>query len=277
MYPRLFGLLMLIQLAAPPVEARLFRRRSTRGASISLRRRLNVNPLITDPGTVEVEWNNAWTWSRSYSMPTTLKWTPEGSHVYWGRTEFSANLDAISSVDTESGRVTHSSDHLTLAGTSLIADREHWNFAFAPLATFALRDHQGARLGGVAIVRYDRGRGSAGATVTWTGATNPSADNPSGTWDIGGGYGRAIGGKFTAHGDVQYERSTGIAGAWSLFEGVEYQYTDNLAIDVSAQHISLFGGERDHQLVAGITMNLGKPARWFHGSRNERSQPLRHR
>ena len=45
------------------------------------------------------------------------------------------------------------------------------------------------RAGATAIARYDVGRSSAGVTLTWAGATQPSATNPAGTFDVGAGYG----------------------------------------------------------------------------------------
>ena len=49
----------------------------------------------------------------------------------------------------------------------------------------------------------------------------------------------------------------------SIFEGVEYQITEKFALDVSGQHFSVVGGAVDHQIVVGITANLGRPLRWL--------------
>src|SRR5689334_7512187 len=55
------------------------------GSKITLRKRLHVNTLITEPGTAEVDWNNAWSLSTSgYAMPSAIKYTPEGTSVIWG-------------------------------------------------------------------------------------------------------------------------------------------------------------------------------------------------
>jgi len=72
-----------------------------------------------------------------------------------------------------------------------------------------------------------------------------------------------IGEKTTVHGDVQYERSTGFQGQWSFFEGVEYQFTPAVALDVSAQHLNAIGGTLDHQILIGLTINFGSPSTWF--------------
>jgi hypothetical protein len=229
-----------------------------------LRRRLHVNTLITEPGTMEIEWGGAYSFTTgSYSLPTTIKYTPEGTHAYWGRTEFSASFDTLSSVVQYDDRITEFSDRLTLAATCVVHDGAKLDIAVAPLVSFFLRDEDGVRGGAAAIARYDWGRNSAGLTAAWTGATTASASNPAGSLDLGGGYGRRLAASgllahFTAHGNFLVEKSTGIARQVSLFEGFECQFTDKVALDVSSQHFSVSGGQRDQQLVVGLTVNLGR-------------------
>jgi hypothetical protein len=207
-------------------------------------------------------------------MPTTVKWTPEGSTLIWGRTEYSANLDIVTSLVSDGNRVTHTSDHAGITATTLLADGEHWNFAVAPSITFGGREQPGFRAALTAITRYDYGRNSAGATLTWTGTPNPNDAAPAGSWDLGAGYGHTFGAKTTLHGDLQLERATGFVRAWSFFEGVEYQFTPAVAVDVSAQHLNAIGGTLDHQILAGLTVNFGRPSGWL-GAR--RSSPTRRR
>jgi hypothetical protein len=260
----ILGAVLLLELTAPLSEARLLRRSPrSRSSRIALRRRLHINPLITDVGTVETEWSTAWTDPESFTMPATVKWTPEGSTLVWGRTEYSANFDVVSSMVSGANRITHASDHVGITGTTLIADGEHWNFAVAPSLTFGSRDQPGIRAGLTAITRYDHGRNSAGATLTWTGTPNPNDSSPAGTWDLGSGYGHTFGGKTTVHVDTQLERATGYVSALSVFEGVEYQFTPNVALDLSAQHFNATGGTLDHQVLVGLTVNFGRPSTWF--------------
>src|SRR5262249_10077972 len=83
---RWVGALCLLMGIAGDLQGQFGRlRRGSReqGGTIALRRRLHVNPLITDPGTFEVEWNNAFNLDGSYSMPMTLKYTPEGTSLLW--------------------------------------------------------------------------------------------------------------------------------------------------------------------------------------------------
>ena len=80
---------------------------------------------------------------------------------------------------------------------------------------------------------------------------------------LGFGYGHTFGAKTTLHADTQLERATGYVSALSLFEGVEYQFTPNIALDLSAQHLNATGGTLDHQILMGLTVNFGRPSTWF--------------
>jgi hypothetical protein len=240
-----------------------------RSSAISLRKRLHVNTLITEPGTMEVEWGNDYSLtSDAYTMPSTIKYTPEGRHILWGRTEFAASFDTVSTTVENDARIAHFSDRMTFAATCVLLDGEKLDIAIAPQASVLLRGDAGTRLGATAIARYDAGRNSAGITVSWSGASSASSTNPAGTFDLGLGYGRRLKasgflGHFTPHANWIYERSTGVGRQVSIFEGVEYQITEKFAVDMSGQHFSIVGGAVDHQVVVGITANLGRPMRWL--------------
>ena len=62
----------------------------------------------------------------------------------------------------------------------------------------------------------------------------------------------------TPHANWLYEKSTGEGRTISLFEGVEYQITEKVAVDFSGQHFSVWGGAVDHQVSIGLTVNLGR-------------------
>jgi hypothetical protein len=149
-----------------------------------------------------------------------------------------------------------------LAATSILFDSTHFDVAIAPQATAFLRDGSGARLGATVIAREDIGGSSMGLTIGWTGATASSTSNPSGTWDVGGGFGRPLAAKgalarFTPHVNAMWERSTGFEHSLSAFAGVEYQITPRIAVDASGQRIGLTSGA-DRQILLGMTINLGK-------------------
>ncbi len=264
---RSIPILMFVLLAASPCFAALFKRNRQPGSGnskITLRKRLHVNTLITPPGEVEIDWSSLYSLSTTnFAMPSAVRYTPAGSHILWGRTEYSASFDSISSADVGGGRLTRFSQALTLTATSVLHDGEKLDIAIAPQATFFLRDDSGSRLGAVAIARYDTGRNSIGGTVSWSAATHSSATNPAGTFDAGFGFGRQLSGsrlleKFTPHFNAEWEKSTGHTNALLAFEGVEYQITERLALDFSAQHYAAAGTAPDHQLALGLTLNLGK-------------------
>jgi hypothetical protein len=249
---------------APAALLGFLRGGDSRGSNITLNKRLHVNTLITEPGTVEIDWAGLYSFSSTgYSMPATLKYTPKGTHTIWGRTEYAVAFDSLDNVDTGGGRATQFSQSVTLAATSVLHDGKKLDIAIAPQATLFLRGEKGARLGALAIARYDTGRNSLGATLSWSAATHDSEANRAGTWDAGFGFGRRLAasgmlGRFTPHMNAVWERSTGMERVLSVFEGVEYQMTDRLAFDLSGQHLGVRGTTVDHQVAFGITFNLGK-------------------
>lgn len=241
-------LLVAVGVSAQPREG-------TKRQPISLSKRLHVNPLITGPDTVEVEWGGAFSTGGSFTLPATLRFTPEGPYVYWGRTELSVSFDSLS----HDGAASHFGDRTTFGATCVVRDGEKLDLAIEPIVSVLLRGDSGTRLGGIAIARYDAGRSSAGVTVGWTAATQASATNPAGTLDVSFGYGFRLKpsgplGHLTPHTNWQFEKSTGLERQISVSEGVEYQITDLVAVDFSAQHGSVWGGQTDNEIVVGLTV-----------------------
>jgi hypothetical protein len=249
-------LLAAILIVPPTIAAD---RSENRPSAISLRKRIHVNPLIAEPDTAEIDWGGAFSTDGNFTLPATLRFTPEGRHIYWGRSELSVSFDSLSSDETGA----HFSDRTTFAATCVLHDGEKLDIALGPTASVLLRGDSGARLGGAAIARYDTGQSSAGVTVSWTSATRASATNPAATLDAGAGYGyrlRPSGplSHLTAHTNWLWERSSG--GDWlvSIFEGVEYQINEPVAIDFAAQHLNVWGGRIDHQVAVGLTVSTGR-------------------
>jgi hypothetical protein len=253
-------------IAGLPMKAAAQRRsRSSTGrTSATMRKRLHVNDLITEPGTVEIDWGNLYSLTTAnFTMPSALKYTPSGTSVIWGRTEYSVAFDSVSSAVDTGLRTTRFSDRVSLNATSVVLDTMHFDVAIAPQATFFLRGASGARYGATVIAREDTGLNSMGATAGWSVATASSSTNPAGTWDFGGGFGRHLAahgvlGQFTPHVNTIWERSTGFAGATSVFAGVEYQMTPRVAFDASGQRVGLGGGTPDREILLSMTVNLGK-------------------
>ena len=149
--------------------------------------------------------------------------------------------------------------------TSVMVDGARFSLAGGPQLSVLVRGDHGVRAGAFLIARTDWGRNSLGFTANWTGATAPSDSNPAGTFDAGFGGGRRLGssglaGVLTVHGNYLFERSTGTAGFHSLFEGLEIEINDRVALDLSAQHVGLGsgGGAVDNQFLAGLSINLGR-------------------
>jgi len=257
---------VLVGLAFPAHSASLgdLRAGSGRTSNITLRKRLHVNTLITEPGTMEIEWDNLYSaTSSNFSMPSIVKYTPAGKNIPWGRTEYSVAFDSVASVPQGGQRVTQFSDRVTFSANAVLRDGEKLDIAIAPQATLFLRDEAGARFGATVIARYDAGRNSMGATVSWSAATSPSPTNPAGSWDFGGGFGRRLAaggawGHLTPHVNTVYEKSTGFDTTLAAFAGIEYQITERVAVDFSGQRFGLAGGNPDRQVVVGLTLNLGK-------------------
>jgi len=113
---------LLCGVAAPAHAAILTHPRAPRISNISLRKRLNVNTLITEPGTVEAEWDSLYSFtSGNFSTPSTIKYTPMGKSILWGRTEFSAAFNAVDSVPLNGQRITQFSDRVTVAANSVLS------------------------------------------------------------------------------------------------------------------------------------------------------------
>ena len=253
---RIHALAAVIALATP--GGVLAQRRDV-GGTISLKKRLHINTLITAPGTIEIDWASTYSFSSGgLLMPTALKYTPRGRHDWWGRTEYSLSFNSYDSSGSQFGQ------SATLTGTCVLRDGETLDIAIAPQVTAFLRDERGVRMGATAIARWDVGRNSIGTTFGWSGATHSSPTNPAGTMDVGAGFGRRLAaggwlGHFSPHVNAGWERSTGVGRIASLLEGVEYQIVDQVAFDVSALQVAAFGQAPDRQVVFGLTVNLGHP------------------
>ena len=213
---------------------------------------------------MELDWGNLYSYTTgNFTMPSALKYTPAGNGILIGRTEYSVAFDSVSSALSVGARTTQFSDRITMTATSVLFDSTHFDVALAPQTTVFLRDESGVRYGATVIAREDIGGNSMGLAVSWSGATTSSTNNPAGTWDISGGFGRPLSAKglfnrFTPHVNYGWERSTGFDGALSAFAGIEYQATRRIAFDVTGQRVGLSAGG-DRQILVGMTLNFGKP------------------
>src|SRR5205085_1556518 len=92
----------LLVAASGHADASVFHRnRASAGrqaSGISMRKRLHINDLIAEPGTVEIDFGGLYSYTAdAFTAPLALKYTPEGDSVLWGRTEYSVAFDSVSS------------------------------------------------------------------------------------------------------------------------------------------------------------------------------------
>ncbi len=228
---------ILFLLLALNLEAALRRRASSGG----LRRKVHVADLITTPGTIEAEWFNTFSTNGNYWMPSLLKVTPLTGDSLLARTEFSVGFDALDIEDA-----THSSDHVTISALSVLTSGPKFSFAAGPLVTWATRGDAGTHAGGAGLARWDLGAHNLGFTASWNGVL-----------DVGGGYGVQIG-RFTPHMSVQWERAKSVRGFYSATEGVAFQLSKKLTVDVAGLQLGAATGPVDYQVQCGLIYNFGK-------------------
>src|SRR5258708_30137958 len=105
-FSRFLTAALLLPLYSTILPGAIFNLSSSPRSTITLQKRLHVNTLITQPGTVELDWANDYSFtSDNYTMPSTLKYTPEGKHILWGRTEYAAGFDTVSSAVENDARI----------------------------------------------------------------------------------------------------------------------------------------------------------------------------
>ena len=263
---KLFWALLLMIAGSPEMLGAIRPHKVRRVSTLSNRRRMHLQNLVTDPGTLEIEMGVAGS-GNGVTAPFTLKYTPGVGRPFWHRTEFSVDLDAVSSLPGDLYWVTQFSDPVGIAATHLLHQGKILSLYFAPQVAFLTRSDDGLRGGATAVVNTDLGAFSMAANVTWTAATSPTESNPAGDLQVGTGLVRRIGGtnenpRWTLFVNGLQENPTLGDTTYSVFEGVSYQVRRSLAVDVSVRHLNLASGRADHQVLGGITVNSGRPRDW---------------
>jgi hypothetical protein len=239
--------------ASGTLEARsLFHRgQHQKSFGISTRRRLFQSDLINDPGTASLDLTTAFDLNGSWTIPTTVNYTPYG----W-RTELSAGFDSVDSVRGEQpNRVTALSSYLGFTAITAFDIGKNFSWAIAPLVTVILRNDSGVRIGGTLYASYDLGRNTFGANAAWSGATSASPTNPAGLFVLQAGYGRKIA-RFTPYANMQVERASGTSTQYSVIVGTSYALNDNFSLEFSGQSFGVNTGHPDQQVVAGFNWNF---------------------
>jgi hypothetical protein len=263
--PLSFLMLMLVVPRAEAARLRVRGIRSRDSAGVTMRKRLHVNDLIAEPGTVEVDWGGLYSNATYFwTLPSAVKYTPEGGSLFRGRTEYSIAFDSVASIVDVGIRSIQFSDHMTFAATSIIYDSPHFDVAVSPQVTAFLRDESGTRVGATTIARYDGARNSLAVALGWSGATTVTDTNPAGVWDFVTGYSHQLPSKwkrFTPHLNTVLERPTGAGATLTGYAGVEYQLNERFAIDAATQRSGLSGGRPDQQFLLSFTTSFGNGKR----------------
>ena len=204
------------------------------------------------------------------TLPTMLKFTPDvGAGVFRGA-EFSVSFDALQRDSSGAETESRFGDSLLLAVRRPVWEGNSFSVAVAPLAQFYLRGQQGARLGLLGIVAYSSGLEALVANFTWTSATSSSTSatsssptNPAHKYDFALDYGHTMGPAGTASrvgvfAGILIERPTQADTSVSMSQGITYRMRPNLVWDLALVENGLAAGPLGYQVLAGLTVNLGR-------------------
>ena len=220
---------------------------------------------VTAPGSVELELGG--TFSRgSWALPAFLKFTPDVAGLF-SQTELGVGFDLVSSVSIAGNRETRLGDSLSFSVRRAVYEGGSFSVALAPLASFFLREKEGVRLGATGIAVYSWGLNSLVGNLTWTGATRPSTENPSGQVDVSFDYVRSLGSRcvwerLAIFAGALYENPTGHSVSVSLAQGMSYKLRPHWVLDLAVVERGLAFGPSEWEILGGATVNLGRPASW---------------
>jgi hypothetical protein len=201
--------------------------------------------------------------SRSFSMPSGIKFTPDVERGLFHRLEFAVDFDSLSSEKKNGSRPTQFGDSLTFKFRRPIHPGEHLSLAVAPQVEVLLRDATGTRLGAVVIGVYAFGLNSVVGNFIWTVATSPSAGNPRHQVEWVAGYARTFGHgpiarRFNFFAEYEQKSPQRAPDQVSVLGGVHYWLRPHLVLDVAVQGNNLRQGPSSVAFVAGLTANLGR-------------------
>jgi len=220
----------------------------------------------TAPGTVELEIGGTFA-DGVYTVPTTLKFTPDASKGFFEQGEFSVGFDSVSVVSAGGRRVTQFGDRLAFGYRRPVYRGGSLSFAVAPQGTVFVRGDSGGRLGLVGLMAQEAGQNSVAVNVSWSAALGASPANPANVIALASDFARQIAAtgawnRLSVFAGVLYENASGSDGDVALGQGVACRVRPNIVLDVAVRQTGLATGSYDHQILAGVTVNLGKPAEW---------------
>ncbi len=222
----------------------------------------------TAPGTMEIEFGATATGSGGgfLALPTMLKFTPDVGAGVFRRAEFSLSFDALQRESSGAETESRFGDSLLLAVRRPVWEGDSFSVAVAPLVQFFIREGKGARLGVLGIVAYSSGLEGVVANFTWTSATSSSPTNPAHKYDLALDYGHTMGpvglaSRVGIFAGVLIEKPSIAETSVSMSQGITYRMRPNLVWDVAIVENGLAAGQAGYQVLAGLTVNLGRLVR----------------
>lgn len=259
--------LFVFMLAIPvPALAQSRPARNRAVSTLTTRRRAHAQKHTTNPGTLEIEFSAAGS-RNGFVSPFTLKYTPGEGGAFLRRTEFSLDFESVSSLPGDLYWVTQFGDFVGITTTHLLHQDKIFTVFFAPQVAFLVRGNSGLRAGATTAINAEIRNYSYSANITWTAATSPTGANPAGDLQSGAGVVRRFGGtkdlpRWTLFANLLHENPTLGQSSYSFFEGFSRQLTKHVAFDFALRHLALRTPGADHQVLAGFTINLGRPRDW---------------
>jgi hypothetical protein len=193
-----------------------------------------------------------------FNTSITVRYEPQQSETFWGRAEYSAAFELIPAYIDEG----HSFSRALRLNTSFVVrSGEKLDWVVAPEATVYTGGLWGKRLGAAAVARIHADKDHLDGILSWSGATHSSSSNPASELGVGFSYRRDLSGwpwlqKLSPHISAELLKATGHPNAVFAYEGVEYEVTSWLSLDLYAQHWAAPGSAPDHRIAIGTSLNL---------------------
>lgn len=210
----------------------------------------------TAPGTLELEFG-ATTGDGFWQAPATIKF---GAFT---NSEFRLAFDAIDFTNANGQTVRRFGDRLVLGYRQRLYRRGRFSFALSPRLAALLRGNRGIRAGLAGIVAQEFGRNTLVVNLAGSGATRPGPNNPQRFVEFDTDLSRPLGrtgvrsrlGVFAgAHADKGKDRKA----LYALGQGITYRLRPGIVLDTAVRQVGLGSGKVDHQLLFGMTANLGR-------------------
>ena len=199
------------------------------------------------------------------ALPVMLKFTPDITSGILRNTELSVSFESLESDFGKPETKTGFGDALLFTMRRPVWSRDSFSVAVAPLAEFVLGDTNGIRLGLLGVTSYSSGLDSVVANFSFLSSPLFSA-NKGQEYDFAIDYSHTMGLAGTASRigvfvGILIEKSKQMGKSISMSEGITYRMRPNLILDVAIVENGLAGGTAGYEVLAGLTVNLGRLSR----------------